>query len=207
MPAARGRVPVERARRQVHASCPGRRFARQVAFWSACTVGEKPARQTTFVEPVRPVVAEQERGLRGDVGGEAGRSRDGDLVPTAAEAGRPVAGSIRWCCSTPAAEPAPLGAAARREAAGDEAHGAAARSATSTSPRVARSPPAETKPWPVSRPSASSTAIALTTPFRSSFVPRPSTSTRPKSETPNRAVKQQPGSSARWIERVAKSRS
>ena len=61
---------------------------------------DEPALQPAALEPGRPVVAEEEGGLRGDVGCQARRGADGHALPRASD-GAPVAGSIRWCARPP----------------------------------------------------------------------------------------------------------
>ena len=134
-------------------------------------LGEEPALQTLAIEPGRSVVAEQERRLGGDVGGEARGGADGDACQRTS-AGRPVAGSIRWWARSPPSRShdrvvMPLVASAPESSVTVSPAG----SATTSSPRVARSPPAETKPSPSSSARASSTARPLTTPLRSSRRP------------------------------------
>ena len=64
------------------------------------SLADEPPGQAALVEPVRPVLAEQERRLRGDVGGDAAPGRDGHLAPAASRRAA-GAGSIRWCCTAP----------------------------------------------------------------------------------------------------------
>ena len=89
-------------------------------------------------------------------------------------AGAPVAGSIRWWArwavgSLPATSRSLRSSRARPPG---RVTVPPPGSATHDLPRVARSPPAETKPSPSSSASASSTARPLTTPFRSRRSPR-----------------------------------
>ena len=124
--------------------------------------GEEPARKAALVEPVGPVLAEQEGRLRADVGHEAGRPADRHLLPRA----------LRWPAGrrdrSDGAAPAPPRSQRRfvfplvARPPRDESHGHAVRQARRRPRRVwldrrrpRRNPPRE------SNPKASSTAIDL----------------------------------------------
>ena len=171
-PGGPGRVPVDRARGQVHAGQPS------VISAHRRVITTTPSRSMNLPRhPAGRPASPARRGRAGTrrwprcrrarhVGPQAVTCSQGDAR------GRPVRGSIRWCCDDSAAAPA----AARRAAASPERRAPAAprrhRAARCRwASAIARSPPAETQPPGGSSSAASSTAIALTTPFRSSSTP------------------------------------
>ena len=80
-PGGPGRVPVDRARGQVHAGQPSVISAhRRVMTTISVTVNE-PAGEPVVVQPVGPVAAQQECSPGCGIGVQAGRSTGGDLLP------------------------------------------------------------------------------------------------------------------------------
>ena len=94
-----------------------------------------------------PGRTEEQRRLGGDVCRQAGGAADRHLRP--GRLGRPAGARVdQVVLRLSAAQPAPPRRPARREPAGRRARHRRRSSATSTAPRVARSPPAETNPSP-----------------------------------------------------------
>ena len=165
--------------------------------------GQPPARTTSVSATKRPCSP-----WRSSHAGPSSPSRNAVLAATSAarqvaaqtvtacqrtSAGGPVDGSIRWWARSPPSRShdlvvMPLVASAPELSVTVPPAG----SATTSSPRVARSPPAETKPSPSSRASASSTARPLTTPLRSSRRPTGRWTRRPAS----RISRQRPAGTA-----------
>ena len=123
-----GRVPVERARGQVHATAPLPTLAHQLSF--SCTspsCGTKRPGRPMLVEPLGPVVAEKEGGFRGHVGHETASHPQTVTSSQPDVLGNPLRGSIRWCCSFAAPEPTPSCSSAGGQTSGVESHRPATR--------------------------------------------------------------------------------
>ena len=181
-----GRVPVDRARRQVHAGSRCSRLTRQLRFSCGSRAGgEEPARKAALVEPARPVLAEQEGRLRRDVGHESSLYRRPSPRPTGSCDGRPVAGSIRWCCSGPRRSQRRFVLPARGETAGHEPHGRAARQRYVDLAARGEVAAGRDEALPGDQAERLVDRDDLTTPFRSSRIPPRSTTTRPRRVTPS----------------------
>ena len=102
-----------------------------------------------------------------------------------------MAGSTRWWTRSPPRIQERVSGAARGERPALEPDRSPSGSATSSGPRAARSPPAETNPGPAISASASSTVRLLTTPLRSSSSPTGRSRILPRN--PDLAVTGPPG--------------
>ena len=113
-------------------------------------VRDEAAGEAAGVEPRRAGRTEEQRSLRGDVRHEAAASGDGHVAPRPV-AGRPVRGSIRWFCGTPAASQRRLATLDVASPPPWSAMLPPPGSPTTTGSSAATSPPAETQPAPGER--------------------------------------------------------